>query len=122
MLGENYLKTRCNALKRIIKVCTKNNEFFSSHIIAICLKEINTLIMNDDGICFFEVLQDQMLMDDNCTQARLEMILGVPNLKFQEDSFNNYHYGLEQESNLEKACIEFISPIKISHGPQHLSI
>lgn len=81
MLGENYHKTRYNALKRILKVCAKNNEFFSSHIIATCLKEINTLMINDDGICFFEVLSDLMLMEDNCTQARLEMVLGVPTPK-----------------------------------------
>ena len=56
MMSENYSKTNFEATKRIIKSCTRGGDYWSMAVISICLKEINLLMLNDDGICYIEVI------------------------------------------------------------------
>ena len=62
-----------------------------------------------------------LLVDDELCHARLEWILGVPCMKVSE-YVAGCKYGIDQENNLEKQIIEFVSPIKTSHGSSHHSL
>ena len=118
-IKEDYKFEDFDAVKNLAFVFCMNDKLVSELIICCCLKLMSNLSEIEIVGCM-EVFRAALFINDQLTQYRLELVLGVPRLaessSHDQTEEKNFQYGLLRENSIKKPVWNYISPFGLEKG------
>ena len=114
IMKENYAFNNFQSLRFLLMFNCTHNEMLSRVLIINILK--NLAYWTEGNVSHLEAIKTLLLIEDEYSESRRDMILGVPAVLDDTDFQKNLKFGFQNHRNLDRASVTYLSPLKLGFG------
>lgn len=114
LLKENFSFNCYKSMKRLISYSCFQNDGLSIALITNILKNLSYCL--DNCVSYLEALKEIVLIKDQYTELRREIVFGFPTVIDEVDFQRHLKFGFQGTRNLERMSVNYASSLRLTSG------
>lgn len=112
LLKENFSFNCYKSMKRLISYSCLQNDGLSIALITNILKNLSYCL--DNCVSYLEALKEIVLIKDQYTELRREIVFGFPTVIDEVDFQRHLKFGFQGTRNLERMSVNYVSSLRLT--------